>query len=151
MAKILILSLLLAGVIPASEVNLTTPTAAVISYYDALNDADLEALSQVMVQDAFDRDMQRYALPIAFNNPMFHSVLKKYGESEEAKAIVIRAVQEKLNKRSMRVVSDFNEVAIAADRRVVRFLEGSKKKELHTRRFSDSWRIVYKAERSVKE
>ena len=102
MFKTFLISLCLASISLASEVNLNTPSSAVKSYYDAINDGDMDSLKQVMLKDSFDKDMQVYALSIAFQDREFHKTLRQYNNNEAAKIAVVKAVEKKFKSRNKR-------------------------------------------------
>jgi hypothetical protein len=149
MVKTALILLFLAGLLPASEVDLRSPTAAVSSYYAAMNEGDLAALEQTMVRESYDMDVQVYALSIAFKDKAFHTILKHYAESEEAREIVKREVAAKLRNRHERTVADFNVIDIGSERVIVRFNEEGKTKQLYLSRHDAAWKIDYKAGRKT--
>ena len=149
MFRTFILSLLLASISLASKVDLHTPSTAVQSYYDAINEGDMNALSQVMLQDSYDKDVQIYALSIAFKDKGFHKVLGRYNSSEDAKKTVILAVQEKLKQRKQRTIIINKEISLGKDRVMVRFSEESKQKQLYLSYHAQGWKIDYLAGRKT--
>lgn len=149
MNKVILTLLLLAGTLLASEVDLHSPSSAVTSYYDAMNEGDLVALEQSMVQESFDMDVQVYALSIALKDPDFHTVLKQYANSQEAREIVKKEVVKKLRTRSKRAATALHEVKIGPDRFMVRFMEDGKAKQLYLSKHETSWKIDYKAGRKT--
>lgn len=140
---------LLAGTLLASEIDLHSPSAAVISYYNAMNEGDIIALEQIMVQESFDLDMQVYALSIALKDQYFHTILKQYGNSHEAKMIVKKEVSKKLRKRPKRTISSLQEIKMGPERVMVRFMEDKKKKQLYLSQQNRDWKIDYKAGRKT--
>lgn len=130
MYKTFLLILFLAGISLASEVDLRSPSSAVTSYYDAMNKGDLAALEKIMVQASFDMDVQVYALSIALKDPDFHTILKQYGNSQEARDIVKKEVTKKLRNRAKRSATDLYAISIGFDREMVRFKEDGKMKQL---------------------
>ncbi len=149
MNKVILTLLLLAGTLLASEVDLHSPSSAVPSYYDAMNEGDLVALEQSMVQESFDMDVQVYALSIALKDPDFHTILKQYANSQEAREIVKKEVVKKLRSRSKRAVTALHEVKIGSDRFMVRFMEDGKAKQLYLSKHETFWKIDYKAGRKM--
>ncbi len=141
--------ILLAGALLASEVDLHSPSAAVTSYYDAMNEGDIAALEQIMVQESFDMDMQVYALSIALNDPDFHTILKQYGNSHEARTIVKKEVRKKLQDRPKRSINSFQETTMGPARVMVRFMEDEKMKQLYLSQHNNTWNIDYKAGRKT--
>ncbi len=141
--------LLLVGLLPASQIDLHSPGAAVTSYYDAMNAADLNALKQIMVEESFDLDVQVYALSIALKDPDFNTILKAYGKSREAEEIVKKEVVKKLQKRPKRAISDLAEIPLGQDRVMVRFKEDAKPKQLYLSSHGGLWQIDYKAGRKT--
>lgn len=149
MFKIFLLSLLLVSISLASNINLTTPTTAVQSYYDAMNEGDMKTLSQVMVQDSYDKEIQVYALSIAFKDKEFHKILKRYSSSETAKETVILAVEKKLKQRKKRNITINEELSLGKNRVMVRFTEDSKEKQLYLSHHKQGWQIDYLAGRKT--
>ncbi|WP_373001562.1 hypothetical protein [Sulfurimonas sp.] len=149
MLKILSLSLCLASFSLASEVDLNTPSRAVQSYYDAINEGDLNSLSKVMVKESYDTDVQVYALSIALKNKEFHKTLKQYSESETAKQSVLQAVEKKLQNRKKRDIVINKEVPIGKNRVMVRFSENLKPKQLYLSHHPEGWKIDYLAGRKT--
>jgi len=149
MVKTALLLLFLAGLMPASEVDLRSPITAVSSYYAAMNEGDLTALEQTMVRESYDMDVQVYALSIAFQDEAFYTILKHYADNEEARAIVKREVAKKLRSRSERRVSAFSVADIGAERAIVRYREEGKAKQLYLSRHDSAWMIDYKAGRKT--
>jgi hypothetical protein len=147
--KILLLSLCLASFSLASKVDLNTPSKAVQSYYDAINEGDLNSLSKVMLKESYDTDVQVYALSIALKDKEFHELLRQYSSSEIAKHSVIDAVEEKLKKRKERNIVIDKELALGKDRVMVRFSEDSKKKQLYLSHHPEGWRVDYLAGRKT--
>ncbi len=141
--------LLLAGSLLASAVDLHSPSAAVTSYYDAINEGDIAALEQIMVQESFDIDMQVYALSIALNDPDFDTILKQYGNSHEARAIVKKEVGKKLRIRPNRSITSLQETKMGPARVMVRFTEDKKAKQLYLSQHNTDWNIDYKAGRKT--
>ena len=149
MFRDLLLLTLLATISFASEVNLTTPSTAVQSYYDAINDGDMTSLEQVMLQDSYDKDIQIYALSIAFKDKEFHKTLRRYSSSEVAKKTVILAVEEKLKQRKRRSIIIKKELSLGKDRVMVQFSEDSKQKQLYLSNHPQGWKIDYLAGRKT--
>ncbi|MGB5964994.1 MAG: hypothetical protein WBF77_09265 [Sulfurimonadaceae bacterium] len=149
MYKTFLLILFLAGISLASEVDLHSPSSAVTSYYDAMNEGDLVALKQIMVQESFDMDVQVYALSIALKDPDFHTILKQYANSDEAREIVKKEVAKKLRSRSKRAATALQESKMGSDRFMVRFMEDTKAKQLYLSKHNRSWKIDYKAGRKT--
>lgn len=149
MFKKLLLLLFLVSLSFASEVDLSSPSRAVQSYYDAMNEGDTDALSQIMTEASFDTDMQVYALSIAFQDSNFHIILKEYEKSEEAKQIVIKAVKKKLAKRKKRHIVINKEISLGERRVMVRFQEDSKEKQLYLSHEKKGWKINYLAGRKT--
>ena len=149
MFRKLLTLLLLAGVALASEVDLRSPSSAVTSYYDAMNEGDLVALEQVMLQESFAMDIQVYALSIALKDPDFHTILKQYANSQEAREIVKKEVVKKLRSRSKRAATAMQEIKIGSERFMVRFMEDAKAKQLYLSKHNTSWKIDYKAGRKT--
>lgn len=147
--KVLIF-ILFAGSLLASEVNLHSPDLAVLSYYDAINDGDLNALEKIMVPESFDMDVQVYALSIALRDPEFHTILKQYANSHVAREIVKKEVVQKLQKRSKRAATELYSISIGIDRSMVRFKEDGKIKQLYLSKQDKLWKIDYKAGRKTK-
>jgi len=149
MVKTALLLLFLAGLLPASDVDLHSPIATVSSYYAAMNEGDLFSLERTMVKDSYDMDVQVYALSIAFKDEVFHTILKHYAENEEAREIVKREVAKKLRSRPERRAGDFSVTDIGTDRVIVRFTEEGKAKQLYLSRQDSAWMIDYKAGRKT--
>ena len=149
MFRKLLTLILFAGTLFASEVDLHSPNSAVLSYYEALNEGDLAALEKIMVQASFDMDVQVYALSIALNDPDFHTILKQYANSPEARDIVKKEVTKKLRSRSKRAATDLYAISIGFDREMVRFKEDGKMKQLYLSKHETSWKIDYKAGRKT--
>jgi hypothetical protein len=147
--RIFLLSLLFASISLASKVNLNTPSSAVQSYYDAINEGDMSSLAQVMVQDSYDKDVQVYALSIAFKDKEFHKTLRRYSSSEVAKKTVILAVEEKLKQRKKRSITIKKELSLGKDRVMVQFSEDSKQKQLYLSKHPQGWKIDYLAGRKT--
>ena len=149
MFKKLLTLILFAGALLASEVDLHSPSSAVLSYYEAMNEGDLAALEKIMVQESFDMDVQVYALSIALKDPDFHTILKQYSNSPEAREIVKKEVTKKLRSRSKRAATDLYTISIGFDREMVRFKEDGKMKQLYLSKHETSWKIDYKAGRKT--
>lgn len=149
MFRIFLLSLLLASISLASKVDLHTPSTAVQSYYDAINEGDMSALAEVMLQDSYEKDVQIYALSLAFKDKEFHKTLSRYSSSEEAKKSVTLAVQEKLKQRKQRTIIINKEISLGKDRVMVRFSEESKHKQLYLSYHAQGWKIDYLAGRKI--
>ena len=147
--KLLLSLFLLVSTLLASEVDLCTPSSTVISYNNAMNDGDIDALKQIMVKSSFDTDMQVYALSIALKNPNFHIILKEYSKSDEARQIVIKEVKQKLYNRKKRTIVIDKEVAMGKDRVMVKFFEHSKQKQLYLEKKDKVWKINYLAGRKT--
>ena len=145
----LIIFLFLASLSLASEVNLSSPSSTVHSYYSAINEGDLIALKKVMVLGSYDTDIQIYALSIALKNPNFYKILKTYSKSEKAKKIVEDAVKQKLQKRKNRAIAIKKVIPLGKSRVMVRFLEENKKKQLYVNFINSEWRIDYLAGRKT--
>ena len=141
--------LLLAGSLLASAVDLHSPSAAVTSYYDAMNEGDIAALEQIMVPESFDMNMQVYALSIALNDEYFHTILKQYGNSLKAREIVLKEVTNKLRNRPKRSIADLKVNDIGYERAIVRFKEEGKPKQLYLSLHDSVWKIDYKAGRKT--
>ncbi len=149
MAKTAFALLFLAGIALAGEVVLHSPTAAVSSYYEAMNEGDLDALEETMLRDSYDMDVQVYALSLAFEDRNFDRILKPYPHSEEAREIVKKEVAKKLRNRPKRAISSLREVTIGVDRVIVQFKEEGKAKQLYLSQHGRSWKIDYKAGRKT--
>ncbi|WP_345976969.1 hypothetical protein [Sulfurimonas sp. HSL3-7] len=130
-----------------NEVNLHSPTAAVASYYAAMNEGNLTALEQTMVRDSYDLDVQVYALSIAFQDKTFRTILKQYKESPEAREIVKKEVEKKLRNRPDKTPASLRVMATDDARALVRFTEEGKPKQLYLSRHNGFWKIDYKAGR----
>ena len=149
MFKTSLLLLCLASLLLASEVNLNTPSTTVQSYYDAINEGDMNSLAQVMVKDSYDKDIQIYALSIAFKDKEFHKTLRQYNSSEIAKKTVTLAVEKKLKQRKQRTITIDKELSLGKNRVMVRFSEESKQKQLYLSYHPQGWKIDYLAGRKV--
>ena len=149
MYKVILTLILFAGTLLASKVDLHSPGSAVNSYYNAMNEGDLVALEQIMVQESFDMDVQVYALSIALKDPDFHTILKQYANSQTARVIVKKEVVKKLRSRSKRSATDLYAISLGFDREMVRFKEDGMMKQLYLSKHETSWKIDYKAGRKV--
>ena len=147
MVKTVVLLLLLAGISLAVEVDLHSPRAAVASYYAAMNEGDLTAMEQTMVQDSYDLDVQVYALSIAFQDKTFRTILKQYKESREAREIVKEEVEKKLRDRPKKRATSLRVMETGDARALVRFREEGKPKQLYLSRHDGVWKIDYQAGR----
>lgn len=141
--------LLLASFSLASEVNLSTPSDTVQSYYNAVNEGDLIALKQIMVKESYDTDVQVYALSIALRDADFHKTLKQYSVSENSKQIVEKEVAKKLKERKNKTITIEKEISLGTDRVMVKFSEGSRKKQLYLSALAGQWKINYLAGRKT--
>lgn len=149
MLKTFFLSLCLASVSLASEVDLKTPSSAVHSYYNAINEGDVTSLKQSMVEDSYHKEIQIYALSIAFQDKEFHQLLKKYNSDKQAKELVTIGVQEKLKKRKAKVITIDKEVVLGENRVMVLFHEALKEKQLYLSYHKNGWKIDYLAGRKT--
>jgi len=149
MLRHLLAAVLLTGSLFAAAVNLHSPQSAVISYYDAIHEGDLEALAQVMVPESYDTTVKVCALSIAMNDTAFMKVLNVYDQSDEAKKIVEDAVVKKLKSRKPRKISGLKVIPNGEDRAIVGYFEEEKPRHLYLSRYGDLWRVDYKAGRKV--
>lgn len=149
MLKTLLFSLILVGFSLAGEVDLSTPSKAVESYYDALNEADMNALQETMLEDSYDTDIQIYALSLALQDKDFHKVLKEYQKSDKAKKIVIAAVEQKLRNRQKKSIIIQEEIPLGKNRAMVKFTEDLQKKQLYLSGHENTWKIDYLAGRKI--
>jgi hypothetical protein len=147
MVKATLTLLFLVGTMLASEVDLHSPAAAVTSYYAAMNEGDLSALEQTMVRDSYDLDVQVYALSIAFRDKTFHTVLKQYSQSQEARETVKKEVMKKLRERPEKTPVSLRVIETGDARAIVRFREEGKPKQLYLSRHDGVWKIDYQAGR----
>ena len=149
MLRFFLLSLFLASFSLASEVILATPSSALQSYYNAVNDGDMKSLKQVMLEESYDKDVQIYALSIAFADKEFHQQLKQYSTSEDSKQIVTLAVEKKLKKRKRKEITVDKELSLGHNRMMVSFKEDSKQKQLYLSYHKEGWKIDYLAGRKT--
>lgn len=149
MLRVLLLTLYLATLAVASEMILKTPGSAVHSYYNAINEGDMHSLKQIMVDDSYHKDVQIYALSIAFADKEFHQQLKQYSTNEDSKQIVTLAVEKKLKKRKTREITIDKELSLGHNRMMVSFKEDSKQKQLYLSYHKEGWKIDYLAGRKT--
>ena len=149
MLRHLISTVLFAGSLLAATVDLHSPQSAVLSYYDAIHEGDLDALSQVMVEESYDTTVKVYALSIAMKDAEFMKVLNDYDHSERARRIVEREVAEKLRGLRVRKIGGLETIPNGEGRAIVRYLEAGKAKQLYLSRDGELWKVDYKAGRKT--
>lgn len=141
---------LLLTVAGANEIDLQTPEKAVISYYYAMNHADVGLLEKVMVKDSYDETIQVWALSIGFRDKAFMQVLKQYGENIQAEQEVKEAVANKLHNSDEKVISNLMTTFLGKSRAIIRYKEDGKKKQLYASLHDkNTWKIDYMAGRKV--
>jgi len=129
--------------------HLSTPKEAVRSYYKAMNNADTEALHEIMVPTSFDITMEVWALSKALKEKNFAKKLKRYGTDMKIDAEVHEAVRYKLLHASPKEISNLEVTALGKSRCMVRYEEDGKKKQLFTSLHEQGWKIDYKAGRKI--
>lgn len=145
--RFLLLGLLFATSLFAKMPDLSSPQKTLLSYHHAIQEGDIQTLKAVMVEESFHTDMQVYALSIALQDTNFHTILKHYGQSDEARKIVQKAVAKKLKSRKNRTISDLKMTKIGKNRVMIRFKEDGKKKQLYVSKEGTLWKMNYKAGR----
>jgi hypothetical protein len=140
---------LFAGSLLAAKVDLYSPQSAVRSYYDAIHKGDLDALSQLMVEESYIMTLKVYALSIAIKDTELMKTLNAYDQSEEARKIVENEVTKKLHTLKPRKISDLESIPNGEGRAIVRYLEAGKSKQLYLSRHGKLWKVDYKAGRKI--
>ncbi len=129
--------------------SLSTPTQAVRSYYEAMNNADIERLNQVMMKSSFDLTIEVWALSKALKDKNFAKKLKAYGQDTTIDEEVRQAVHLKLLRSRKKMITELKETFLGKSRCMVRYKEDGKDKQLYTSLHDKQWKIDYKAGRKV--
>ncbi len=137
------------SILGAREISLETPKDAVNSYYYAMNHADLDLLKKVMVKDSYDETVQVWALSIALNDKVFHTLLKQYGTDPKVDKEVEEAVHKKLFTAPAKTLSDLETTPLGKSRAIIRYKENGKKKQLFASLHGATWKIDYMAGRKI--
>lgn len=147
--KIIVYIGLLLNILCASEISQDTPEEAVMSYYYAMNYADVELLQKVMVKSSFDMTIEVYALSVALIDKDFAKTLKNYTTSLKANKEVKEVVRKKLENTPAKTISDLKSIPLGKTRCMIRYKEDGKSKQLFTSMHQNIWKINYKAGRKI--
>ena len=147
--KFLIYITLVASVLLAYQNALHKPEKAVTAYYNAMNNADINALEKVMVKSSFDMTMEVWALSKALQDKTFAKTLKQYGQSKQIDNEIRAVVRQKLKNSSPKIISELVSKSLGLSRCMVRYKEDGKEKQLYTSFQNNEWKIDYMAGRKV--
>lgn len=123
---------------------------SLLSYYDALQEGDLQKLSALMAKESYFVTLEAFCFKHAFKDAAFKKLLKEMDENENSLKKVEAVLSEDLKKESRKhQIDEISFEQKGAGRITLHYKEDTHPKKMYYSYTNGGWKIDFKAGRTL--